>query len=380
MKSRLGLVVCIAVVGVGVICTLILLSSLNERDEPASSQPVGERPTLEFVGWVDFISPDAIAAFTEETGIPVNHTETESFDEVRAHLESAPEKYDLVIAESGTITEWVALDFIQPLDHQQLPMMRNMDQRYMNFVTDPGNAYSIPVLGGTTVLAYRRDLFKVADESWNVLWEPGLKGRISLLEDEREIAAIGLKRQGNSLNSSNQETLAAAERDLVDLARDQQLQFGDTFENLDKMVSGKVWMVQCYSGDAVIYQEDNPELDIAIFHPREGSIQWVDVWAIPRASAKTKEAHEFINYMMRPKAAALTSNYSRYRTPNRAAFPLLDEGLRTNPLLYPPAAVLDQCEVIDPRDAKRNEQLLRLKAKMIQAAQETQPSSNVVTP
>ncbi|MFT5468592.1 MAG: spermidine/putrescine transport system substrate-binding protein [Verrucomicrobiales bacterium] len=348
--------------------------SSSDKDQNAQAEDVNQ---IEFLGWSEFISPDAIAAFTKETGIKVVHTETESFDEVRAHLESSPGKYDVVIAESGNITEWVDLKLIRELNHEQLPLMSNMDPQFMNFVTDPGNAHSIPVLSGTTLIAFDKTKVDLenASESWSALWNPALKGKIALLDDPREVFAIGFKKNGFSLNSSDQAEFEKAESDLVALAKDSAPLFGEPFQVLDWLVEGKVAMVHCFSGDAVIYAEENENIEI--FHPKEGSTQWVDAWAIARDTERSTQAHQFINYMMRPEVAAMTSNYACYRTPNKAAYELLDKDLREDPFVYPPASILEVCELLDPRDGNREELLQLGMRKLILASPGKAPQAEL---
>lgn len=357
--------------------SMFLSGCHQEPGEQTQPTPPPTKQKITFLGWADFISPEAIELFTKETGIEVEHVVTEYFEQVRAHLESNPDGFDVAIAEAGIITEWADLKLIQELDKNQLPLITNMDGHYMNLNTDPGNRYSIPVLSGTTIVAYRADKFTPQSESWKVLWDPAVKGKVGLLDDPREIFAVGLLSNGASLNATDDASLDKAEEDLVRLMSEWNVQLGGPFEILDQLSSGEIWATQCFSGDAALYAEKDP--NIRIFLPAEGATQWVDNWVIPRDSRHVEAAHQFINFMMRPEIAAMTSNFSRYKSPNLAAFQLLDEKLRIDPVIFPPAELMARCEVIDPRNAARERRLQHGMANLMKARRELKTVAEAAT-
>ena len=71
--------------------------------------------------------------------------------------------------------------------------------------------------------------------------------------------------------------------------------------------------------------------------PREGTIRWVDTFAIPADAPHPAEAHAFIDFLMHPDVAARNANYVGSATANSAAMPMIDEALRSDPNIYPTA-------------------------------------------
>ncbi len=63
------------------------------------------------------------------------------------------------------------------------------------------------------------------------------------------------------------------------------------------------------------------------------------MYAIPADAPHTDNAHAFINYMMKPEVAAANSNFVNYATGNAASLAMVDESVRNDPGVYPPAEV-----------------------------------------
>lgn len=327
-------------------------------ESPAPGNPsaeAGKTKRISYLQWEDYTSPEAIADFTNETGIEVDVKTFLSYDECRAYLESSSGNYDVAIAEAAVVTEWVELVLIQPLDHSKIPLLSNIDKRFLDLATDPGNRYSVPFQTGTTVIAYRSDKITPPEESWNLFWDPAVKGKAKLLDDPREVFAIGLLRNGLSLNASDETAFDLAIKDLQSLVTANEVSFGTAWNILDELDAGDIWVAHAFSGDAAMYVAKNPSIAIAV--PREGASQWLDNFVIARDSKNVDAAHAFISFMLRPESAAKTAMHSHYATPNRAALALLSGEILSDPIVFPPKEVLEKCEIFKPLDLQRMRQL-----------------------
>lgn len=110
----------------------------------------------------------------------------------------------------------------------------------------------------------------------------------------------------------------------------------------NKMIAGEAALAPYYSGEATLMQVDNPDIDVAF--PKEGTNLFMDSVCIP-ANAKHKEAAEmYINFLNEPQVAADNIQYIGYSTPNLAAFELLPDEIKNNPIIYPPDWVIDSSE------------------------------------
>ncbi len=86
-------------------------------------------------------------------------------------------------------------------------------------------------------------------------------------------------------------------------------------------------------------EEAGQGTEIAYYIPDAGAEVWFDLMAIPADAPHPNNAHLFINYILRPEVVAAISNFVTYANANSAATQLVDEAVRDNPAIYPPAEV-----------------------------------------
>jgi len=79
--------------------------------------------------------------------------------------------------------------------------------------------------------------------------------------------------------------------------------------------------------------------------PKEGSILWFDMLAIPKDAPDPDSAYAFMNYMMTPQVSADVSDFRRYATANAAAQPLVEPAVRDDPGIYPPQELRQKLSV-----------------------------------
>jgi putrescine transport system substrate-binding protein len=65
-----------------------------------------------------------------------------------------------------------------------------------------------------------------------------------------------------------------------------------------------------------------------------------DQLAIPKDAKHPKNAHLFINYLLRPEIAAKNSSYISFANANKASTPMIDAGVTGNPNVYPPPELM----------------------------------------
>jgi putrescine transport system substrate-binding protein len=135
-------------------------------------------------------------------------------------------------------------------------------------------------------------------------------------------------------------------------------------EYINALAGGNICLAFGYSGD--IFQardraaKARDKQDIAYAIPREGSLLWIDVAAIPRDAPNPDAAHRFIDFMLDPRVAAASSAVTGYANGNKAALPLLDKAISDNPLIYPPADVRARFYSITAGDAEQVRERTRL--------------------
>jgi spermidine/putrescine-binding protein len=310
-------------------------------DCPALPAPVQNRETdrlLNIYNWSDYIDDRSIPAFQAHFNLRVNYDVYSSNDDLLAKMRAGPTNYDIIVPTNQFVPTYRRLDLIQPLPRELITNADNVDKQFVETDYDPGLKFTIPYQWGTTGIGY--DTRKVPGgkvDSWKTLFEPppGVAGKTSLLREVVDLIGCALIYLGKDPNSTAPADMAAV-RDLLLATKTKTKKFtSDTYK--DELAAGELVVAQGYSGDIFQAQDDNRFIEYVI--PKEGSMVWADVMAIPKNAPHPVNAAKFMNYVLQPKVAARISEYVSYATPVSLARPLLPTEQLEDPRIYPPDSI-----------------------------------------
>lgn len=342
----------------------------------AADQPGSQERKLVLYSWGDYFNEEVFDQFKAETGISVDYQTFENIDRIVDELKSDPGRYDVIVADDSLVRQLRSRRLLARLNHAAVPNLSPevFDAAYLDDFFDPGNEYTVPYMWGTTLLAYRRDKIAEPEESWGLLFDPALKGRIALLSERTDCYPSMLLYLGYDSNSTRPEEIAEATGKLEELVTEQGVRFLSDVEIKEGLKTGELWVAMGYSGDMAGVAEE--EENIGFFIPREGALRFVDNFAISRDSRQIEAAHQFINFMSDGKIAAKNSNYLWYATPNIAAEPYLDEELKADETIYPPREIAARCKTLDPQTPAVERQFHLGWRKVLQLFEETRVAVN----
>ncbi len=298
---------------------------------------------LNVLNWGEYIDPDLIDEFEDQTGIKVNYIEMTSNEEMLIKLRSSDSNYDLCFPSDYIIEQMIREDMLLPLDYGKIPNAANIDPK-MKEITDsfdPGNKYSLPYMWGTVGILYNTKMVDEPVDSWGILWNEKYAGKIWMYDSVRDTIGITLKYLGYNMNTRNADEVNAA-RDLLIAQAPLRKGFG-TDNMRTSMVNNKAALAVVYSGDAVACIGENE--DLAFVVPKEGSNVWFDNVIIPKNAKNVDAAHAFINFLNDAENATRNTEYIGYTTPNKAAMDRLGPDYTEDETYNPPQDVLDRCEV-----------------------------------
>jgi spermidine/putrescine transport system substrate-binding protein len=241
---------------------------------------------------------------------------------------------------------------LEPLDMSKIPNFKNVGANYKGLGYDPGNQYSVPYQWGTTGILYNKKRLGTLEPSWDPMWDPDNKGKIGMLNDERETPGAALYKLGYSVNARDKEQLDEAE---AELKKQKPLLRGyfDSTQNRPSVINGDLLLGHVFSGDAFLALSSNEDLDYII--PEPAATRWTDNMAIPKGAEHPDNAHKFINYILGAKTGATLSNYTYYNTPNEAALPMIDDALKNLPGYELEPSVFDRLQIIEDVGAATRE-------------------------
>ena len=304
--------------------------------------------TLYFYNWQDYIEPNVLDMFKEETGITVIEDTFDTNETMYVKVMKTG-GYDVILPSDYMIERMIKEDLLQKLDYSNIPNAQYIDPAFKNLSCDPNDEFFASYMWGTLGILYDSSKVTETVDSWDILWDEKYKGQIYMYDSVRDTLTAALKKLGYSLNTTNVDELNEAVALLNEQLPLVQTYLGDPVK--DKMIAGEGQLALVYSGDALYCQGYNENLMYAL--PKEGSNIFVDGMCIPKTAKNKEAAEKFINFMLRPDIAALNSEYIGYTTTNKAALEHMEEEFTSNPIFWATDEEIGRCEVfVDLGDFK----------------------------
>ena len=294
--------------------------------------------------WGEYIDPEVIELFEEETGYKVHYEEFETNEEMYAIIAKGARTYDVICPSDYMVEKMIQNDLLSEVNFNNIPNISNIGSQYMNSAQgfDPGNKYCVPYTWGTVGIMYNKTMVDEEVNSWSILFDKKYEGQILMQASVRDAYCVALSYLGYSINTLNEDELKEATDLLVSQKPLVQAYVVDQVR--DKMIKDAAALGVIYSGEAIYMQRENPNLEYVV--PNEGSNVWIDGWVIPKDCQNKEAAEAWINFMCDPEIALMNFDYITYSTPNTAARELIeDEDIRNSQIAFPEEAVLSRCEV-----------------------------------
>jgi spermidine/putrescine transport system substrate-binding protein len=310
----------------------------------------GQRPTLE--------------AFQKETGIAVTYTEdvndnNEFFAKVRTQLEQGQDiGRDIVVLTDWMAALWIQNGYAQKLDKSIMPNAGNIIPRLASVSFDPNRDYTMPWQSGIAGLGYNIAAYKEATGNDKMttlaqLFDPAVKGRITVLSEMRDTMGCIMAWQGNDPSSFTDDQFSQAIDELtkqVDSGQIRQVTGNDYIAALE---SGDVIAVLGWSGDVFALGDE-----YAFEVPETGGTLWTDNMLIPALAQHKKNGELIMNNYYNPDVAAEVAAYVNYICPvegAQAAMEKIDPALASNEFIFPSEAMMDRTFVFMELTPEQND-------------------------
>ncbi|MDB5979291.1 MAG: spermidine/putrescine-binding periplasmic protein [Pseudomonas sp.] len=338
--GRTGLGVAAAVVATNM--PGLLTGSTSASVEAAEKGSIGDR--LGLATWPNYHSQENLDNFASTTGARVSMSVFGSNEEMLAKLQAGGSGWDVMVPTNYTISTYVKLGLIEPLDLSRIPNFdpKSFQEKFMAQGTVDGKVYAVPKNWGTTGIAYDSDKLKAKPTSWKEFWEISkTTGSGRTMVHDYQLTTIGnaLKSFGYSFNSLDPKQLADAEKLLIEVKPHL---FAINSDIQPAMRSGDAWMAMSWTGDASQLHRDNKAVVYAL--GTEGGELWSDFFAIPKSSEHQDAAYAFINYLLDPQHNKLEVLSHGYPSGDKRVDALLPTAMLSDPIMYPAAEQLNPLE------------------------------------
>src|SRR5690606_28009553 len=189
--------------------------------------------------------------------------------------------YDVIVPTNDFVERMIRAEMLMPLDHDKIPNIANIEERFMDAGFDPGRRYSLPYMWGTIGIGFRKSRMDEVPASWKWVFDSDrYSGKIGLLGDGLTVIGQALKYLGYSMNSKDPKEINEA-AELIIAQKPHIKVFADD-NGQDLLLSGEVDITQEWNGDILQVMEEDDDLDYVV--PVEGGMLWEDCLCIPNGA------------------------------------------------------------------------------------------------
>ena len=301
--------------------------------------------------WSDYIADSTIREFEKETGIDVTYDVYDSNEILEGKLLSGNTGYDIVGPSSEFMGRQIIAGVYQKLNKDALYNYDNLDPAMMNLLEnlDPDNAHSIPYLWGTTGIGYNKQKAieimgaDFAMDTLDVVFVPEIIAKfqhcgVAFLDAPSEMFKAALHYLGLNPNSQNPKDYQEQSKELFKNVRPY-IQYFHSSKYINDLANGDICLAFAWSGDVLQAADRASEsgngVQIEYKIPKEGTLMWFDMLAIPADAPNPGNAHKFLNYILKPEVIAEISNKVNFANANIPSKSLIKADSLNNPDIYP---------------------------------------------
>jgi spermidine/putrescine transport system substrate-binding protein len=327
------------------------------------------RDELNLYNWNNYISDTTVARFEQACGCKLVQDYYSDNEEMLAKLAAGASGYDLIVPTGNAVESLIKSGQLRPLDKSRLRNLGNIDPAYLDTAFDPGNRYSVPYAYTITLIGYNEQKMRelgIPTDSWAAIFEPKhlkkLKGRVTVLDSQRELMAAALKYLGYSANDTDEAHWRQA-RDLIIRAKPYWAAFNAS-SYIKELTVGNIWLAHGYSNDMFQAQQDarhaKRAFSIGYATPKEGAVLALDSMVLHRSGPRPDLAHRFIDFMLEGENSAELTNLIGSGNPNRAAMRHIDPAIAANKAVFPTPDIQRRLEMLKDLDRTQRRVLSRM--------------------
>ncbi|WP_420207947.1 extracellular solute-binding protein [Candidatus Electronema sp. JC] len=291
------------------LCLSVQGCSDSKKEEQAQSKDKAAEQKLFIYNWTYYIPDQVVKDFEKAYNVKVVYDMYASNEEMFTKLKAGGGGYDLVFPSGDYVSIMIKENMLEPIDKNKVPNFVNIDPAVLKKINfDAGNKYSVPyMMGAAGVAVNTKEVPAGFEKSWALFNRDDLKGRMTMLDDMREVLGAALKSLGYSVNTTNLEELKQA-KELVKQWKSKIVKFdAETFAK--GFAAGEFWVVQGYAENIFLELDEEGKKHVEFFIPKEGSAMYMDSMVLLK-NAKNKElSYTFMNYIHKPEVYAQIADF-----------------------------------------------------------------------
>jgi spermidine/putrescine transport system substrate-binding protein len=299
---------------------------------------------LNIYNWGEYINPEVLKKFEQETSIKVNLSTYSSNEEMLAKIQGGATGYDIVFPSVHMHDIMAKLDLLEETDIGRYEGFKNIDPSFLRAKSDPDGEYCLPYAWGSVGIFYNRKVLGKDITGWKDLIatvkEKGLK--FTLLDDMREVLAVGLMLNGYKVNSADPAQLQQAADTIIEM---KPYVAAFTYDTRPMVQSGDVAAGHFFVGAMVDVFGNQKDLGYVI--PEEGATMYQEDVCVLKSAPNKENAIKFLQFYTRPEVAALNVAQQTNGTANVPARQLTPEQIKNSKEINPPADTIARLQIFE---------------------------------
>ncbi|RDL47022.1 Spermidine/putrescine-binding periplasmic protein [Ensifer sp. M14] len=305
---------------------------------------LGHAAELNIYNWGEYINPAVLKKFEEETQIKVNLSTYSSNEEMLAKIQGGATGYDVVFPSVHMQDIMSKLDLLEKTDINAYEGFKNIDPAFLRAKSDPKGEYCLPYAFGTVGIVYNRKVLGKDVVGWKDLIatvkEKGLK--FTLLDDMREVLAVGLILNGHKVNSTDPAELQQAADTIIAMKPDVA---AFTYDTRPMVQSGDVAAGHFFVGAMVDVFANQKDLGYVI--PEEGATMYQEDMCVLKTAPNKDSAMKFMQFYTRPEVAALNVSQQTNGTANVPARQLTPDQIKNSKEINPTPETMQRLQIFE---------------------------------
>jgi putrescine transport system substrate-binding protein len=363
-----------AILALGCVAALVLNACGGGKSGGGAAADSGSSKVLNLYIWSDYLAPNTLSDFEKQTGIKIHVAYYDTNETLETKLLAGSSGYDIVVPTASYFERLIKAGAFTALDKSRLPNLKHMDTELMQKVkqNDPDNGHGVIYLWGTNGIGYNEKMVKALMpdaplDSWRMVFDPEVASKlskcgISVLDSPAEMLRAVYSYMGKDPNSQSADDLVQAEAIMTKIRP--YISSINSSGYIEALANGDICVAVAYNGDVMQSRdrakEANKGIEIKYALPKEGSIIWFDMLAIPKEAPNLESAYAFMNYMMTPQVIADVSNFKRYADANAAAQPLVLPAVKDDAAIYPTPAQREHLTLQSADSAEQTRAITRI--------------------
>lgn len=297
---------------------------------------------LNIYNYSSYLDEGVIRDFEKEYGIKVSLDYYNDNEELLSRLQMGVAGYDLIVPTGYMVKIMISKGLLAEINRANIPNYQYLNESMLNLPYDPNGLYSLPYSYGTTGIVYNSEKIQSEVNSWGILWDESLKGKITMLDDVKETFFAAMTFNGDSFLADTAALFNA--RNLL-IRQKPLLKKYESNAVEDLMLSEDVWVAHAWNGQAARLSAMDSKFKFVL--PAEGATFWTDNLCIPANSEHKEEAELFIDFLLRPENSAQNMTSIAYAMANDSARQLLDSAFRYNYIIFPEENQIKRLTIVE---------------------------------